>query len=308
MKGRPLAMISARQVEYNPPRNIYSTMADYSHLQNVNSLAANASPIPRYLTLLALKTTARFYKCDGLCVPISSRMIVKKGINVNLTEAATMAFVAAQTRIPVPRVHCLVTHRNVTYIVMERMRGKTLADAWPNLSEGDVERILLQLRGMIEELRAIPAPGDAIQSCVGGSLRDSRIPRSSPRFGPFPSVRAFHEWLREGLAPGQKPRHVDDEEWADIQYMIAMQERHIEAPVFTHGDLNPFNIIVREGKIEAIIDWDFSGWLPRYWEYTSVWLGNKTRIAWQNMAAKFIDPWPNELRMETIRQKWWGDF
>ncbi|EGX93679.1 Protein kinase-like domain [Cordyceps militaris CM01] len=201
-----------------------------------------------------------------------------------------MAFIAARTKIPVPRVHCSFTRRNVTYIVMERMRGKTLADAWPSLSDADVERILLQLRGMLDELRAVPAPGTAIQSCIGGSLRDSRIPRPEPRFGPFSTTHAFHEWLREGLGPEEKPRYVDDEEWTDIKYMIAMQNRDCESPVFTHGDLNPFNIIVRDGNIEAIIDWEFSGWLPPYWEYTSVWLGNKIRGAWQQMAAKFIDP------------------
>ncbi|OAR01097.1 hypothetical protein LLEC1_05446 [Akanthomyces lecanii] len=283
-------------------------MANHGEVQNVNNLAKNDSLVSKCLTLLALKITARFYNCSGPCVPISTRMIVKNGVNVSLTEAATMAFVAAQTKVPVPRVHCAFTHKKVTYIVMERMRGKTMADAWPDLSREDVERILLQLRDMVEELRAIPAPGLSIQSCVRGSLRDSRIPRSEPRFGPFASTQAFHKWLREGLMPDQKPRHVDDDEWADIKDMIAMQDREWETPVFTHGDLNPFNIIVRDGNIEAIIDWEFSGWFPRYWEYTSVWLGNKTRTAWQDMTAKFIDPWPNELRMETIRQKWWGDF
>ncbi|KAJ4164508.1 hypothetical protein LMH87_006180 [Akanthomyces muscarius] len=266
-------------------------------------LAINNSFLRRYLTLAALKTTSRFYRWDGPCVPILSRIIVKKGENVYLEEAATMAFVNDRTKIPGPRVHCSFTHRNKTYIVMERVRGKNLADALPKLSEAQLECILAELRGVLEELRALPAPETAIQSCLGGSLRDSRIPRPEPRFGPFPSTQAFHEWLREGLGPDQKPRYVDDEKWADIQRMIAMQNQKWEMPVFTHGDLNPFNIIVRDGKVEAIIDWEFSGWLPRYWEYTSVWLGNKTRMAWQNMAAKFIDPCPNELEMETIRQR-----
>ncbi|OAA81551.1 Protein kinase-like domain protein [Akanthomyces lecanii RCEF 1005] len=134
-----------------------------------------------------------------------------------------MAFVKGRTKIPVPRVHCSFTHRKKTYIVMERVRGKTLADALPKLSEAQLECIFAELRGILEELRALPAPGTAIQSCLGGSLRDSRIPRPEPRFGPFPSTQAFHEWLREGLGPDQKPQYVDDEEWAEIQRMIAMQ-------------------------------------------------------------------------------------
>ncbi|XWW97824.1 hypothetical protein V2A60_005811 [Cordyceps javanica] len=284
-------------------------MADGIESQDAAGLAINDGKLRRRLTLIALKTMSRFCKYNGPCVPISSRIIVKKGVRVNLTEAATMAFVAARTNIPVPRIHCAFTRRDVTYIVMERIRGKTLAHAWPSLSKADVERILLQLRGMLNELRALPAPGAAIQSCVGGSLYDFRIHRpDEPRFGPFASTRAFHEWLREGLGPEQKPRYVDDDEWDDIRNMIAMQDREYGAPLFTHGDLNPFNVIVREGSIVGIIDWEFSGWLPHYWEYTSVWLGNKTRIGWQRMAERFIDPWPDQLQMESTRQKWWGDF
>ena len=38
--------------------------------------------------------------------------------------------------------------------------------------------------------------------------------------------------------------------------------------MFTHGDLTLWNVMVRKGKIAAIIDWECSGWRPDYWEYT----------------------------------------
>jgi thiamine kinase-like enzyme len=38
-------------------------------------------------------------------------------------------------------------------------------------------------------------------------------------------------------------------------------------PTFTHGDLQRKNIIVgKDGRI-TIIDWEFAGWYPSYWEY-----------------------------------------
>ncbi|KHO00643.1 Protein kinase-like domain protein [Metarhizium album ARSEF 1941] len=280
--------------------------------QEPDGLAIRNTALRRYLTMLALKTTARFYKWDGPCVPVSRSIMVKKGKRVvGLTEAATMAFIAARTKIPVPRVHCSFTCNHSTYVVMERIPGKTLADAWPALSDSELEHIFSQLRDMLRELRALPAPGTAIESCVGGSLRDSRIPWSRARFGPFPSTLAFHRWLRQGLEPGQFPNRERDngEDWVDIKRMVAMQDdREWPSPVFTHGDLNPFNIIVRDAKIVAIIDWEFSGWYPYYWEYTSAWLGNKTRGAWQKVVPKFLEPCQDELQMEKIRQRWWGDF
>jgi thiamine kinase-like enzyme len=39
----------------------------------------------------------------------------------------------------------------------------------------------------------------------------------------------------------------------------------------THGDLTPWNVIIHKGKIAAIIDWEFSGWRPDYWEYTKAY-------------------------------------
>src|SRR5690606_20631576 len=95
-----------------------------------NHLAVNDTFFRRLLTLLALKTTARLYRYDGPCVSISKNLIVKTGPFVHLTESATMNFVAANTSIPVPRVHCSFVHRNQAYIVMDRIQGVSLAEAY----------------------------------------------------------------------------------------------------------------------------------------------------------------------------------
>ena len=34
---------------------------------------------------------------------------------------------------------------------------------------------------------------------------------------------------------------------------------------FTHADLAPRNIMIRDGRVVAIVDWAFSGWYPEYW-------------------------------------------
>ncbi|RVX71707.1 hypothetical protein B0A52_03891 [Exophiala mesophila] len=280
-------------------------------------LAVRNTILNRFLTLLALKTTARFFQRHGPCSPISQNLVVKTGKFVHLTEAATLRFIRSNTTIPVPRVHCSFIHDNQAYIAMERIRGETIADAWPSLSTSDLESLFAQLRHILKEMRSLRPFGTGVRSCTGSSFRDSRIPRSKPRFGPFETIHELHVWLRDGFQleqhqgrdrDRQRQRQLDDQDWTEIQDMISKQDGPWPPPIFTHGDLNPFNILVRGAQVVGIIDWEFSGWYPYYWEYTSTWHGNKTRQAWQDVIPKFLDPDPECLKMETIRQRWWGDF
>ncbi|KAF2264792.1 hypothetical protein CC78DRAFT_516300 [Lojkania enalia] len=245
-------------------------------------LAINNTFIRRFLTLLALHTTAKFYSRDGLCVPISKHKIVKTGRRVHLTEGATMKY---------------------------RIQGEELPKAWKSMSKESVESVFAQLRKIFQELRALtPPPGTGVESCVGGSLYDSRIPRGNPRFGPFKTIQEFHFWLRRDLKPEDLKDREKDQDWHNLQDMMSKQDGPWPPPVFTHGDLNPFNVLVCGDNVAGIIDWEFSGWYPHYWEYTSAWFGNVTRTEWQGMLDKVLDrPSPEEFKMEEVRNKWWGE-
>ncbi|KLO82294.1 Uncharacterized protein LW93_9485 [Fusarium fujikuroi] len=209
--------------DYVPPPDHRATQHE-----GTSSLAINNTFPRRFMTLVALKTSARFYKHDGPCILISKSLIVKKGSFVHLTEAATMHFVAANTSIPVPTVHCSFVHKKRAHIVMQRIRGTSLAEAWKPLSEADLASIFAQLRHMLEELRALVPPNSVgVESCTGGSLRDSRIPRSRPRFGPFKSIQHFHRWLWEDLETDSQPDHIEDQDWKDIKEMATKQNATI---------------------------------------------------------------------------------
>lgn len=289
----------------------YLSVADKSSTQHEGTehLAINNTFIRRSLALLALKTTARFYAWMGFCIPISKKKIIKTGPFVHLIEAATTKFVAENTSIPVPKIHCSFVYRNRAYIVMERIQGDELPTAWKKLSEGSRQKVFDQLKRMLRELRALEPPsGTGVESCTGGSLRDSRIPRSCPRFGPFKTIQEFHLWLREDLQPSKVEGRENDQDWQDIRDMAAKQDGPWPPPVFTHSDLNPFNILVRGDQVVGIIDWELSGWYPNYWEYTSAWLSSVTRTEWRGSIDKFLNPFPQELKMEATRQKWWGEF
>ncbi|KAF2478357.1 kinase-like protein [Lindgomyces ingoldianus] len=224
-------------------------------------LAINNTFVRRFLTRLALHPTAKFYSRDGLCVPISKHKIVKTGRRVHLTEGVAIKYLAGNTAIPVPKVHCSFLHKNRAYIVMERIQGEELSKAWNSMSKESVEGVFAQLRKIFQELRALTPPGTGVESYIKGSLYDSR-------------------------------------NRVEIHVLV----------LFTHGDLNPINVLVCGGNVVGIIGWEFSRWYPHYWDYTSAWFGNVTRTEWQGMLDKVLDrPRPEELRMEEVRNKWWDE-
>lgn len=220
-----------------------------------------------------------------------------------------MRYLAERTSIPVPKVYCSFLHKKRAYIVMEKIQGEILPKVWKSLSAEQLEGIFTQLRKILQELRALEPPqGTGVESCVGGSLYDSRISRGNPRFGPFKTMQEFHFWLRRDLKPEDLQDQEKNQDWHDLQDMMRRQDGPWPQPCFTHGDLNPFDILVRDGKVVGLIDWEFSGWYPRYWEYTSAWFGNVTRTEWQGLLHKILDPpRPEEFKMEEIRNKWWGE-
>lgn len=42
---------------------------------------------------------------------------------------------------------------------------------------------------------------------------------------------------------------------------------------FTHADLHPSNILIDQGRLSAILDWECAGFFPEYWEYTKAMYG-----------------------------------
>lgn len=49
--------------------------------------------------------------------------------------------------------------------------------------------------------------------------------------------------------------------------------------VFTNGDIAPYNIlVVEDGRISGLIDWEAAGYYLEYWEYTTAY--NSAKRAW----------------------------
>jgi serine/threonine protein kinase len=136
---------------------------------------------------------------------------------------------------------------------------------WPAMGEPQRERALKDLQGILQQLRGIPAPATmtSIGAIDNGLAVDVRS-RHAEFGGPFGTESEFNEWLVSLIHPESMqyrgPFYIDT-----IRNCLGKYNHQLR---FTHGDLGPHNILVSEdGAVTAIIDWEFAGWYPEYWEF-----------------------------------------
>ena len=155
--------------------------------------------------------------------------------------------------------------------------------------------LLADLRRAFDSLRSIPAPSDAITDVNGGPVRSIRD-GSTKVLGPFDNQGLFKDALLN-MAGGAVAHRVPELRRLAIP-VHAMQHRIF----FTHGDLHSENIIVKDGRLAGIVDWEYAGWFPEYWEFTML----EKHIAhtpvsqqfWDTVAPFGVEPYRDELQLE----------
>lgn len=184
--------------------------------------------------------------------------IIKFGEPVDIQEAKASSFIAkSDLDIPIPTVYFAELCDGTTIIEMEMNQmipGDTLEKVWPTLSAEEKRSYGQQLRAIVDQLRSLQ--GDYIGSFEQGPAVDAR--RDIHRGGPFFNETDFVEFLLSNTI-STSPKI----------YGKMLRERLSTSHriVLTHGDLSQKNILVREGRIVGLIDWEFAGWYPEYWEF-----------------------------------------
>jgi aminoglycoside phosphotransferase len=224
-------------------------------------------------------------------VKIDLSKVVKLGPNIEMTEAESMKFIRNNTTIPVPRVLKAYTKEECGYIVMEFIEGELLEKVWPKLPSDERRVILAELKDYVRQMRQIPCPDKALIGSVTGGPAVDRRQVSSIRGGPFASEVEFNEWQLAQLQPQTSSIHRD---------LYAGMHKTNHQIVFSHGDLAFHNVIVKDGHIAAIIDWEYAGWYPEHWDYckTIAFLSG-TEELWVCGKEIFENSYPSEFLMDT---------
>lgn len=233
---------------------------------------------------------------------VDEKTVVKTGDDTRMAEAAAMSFVREKTGLPVPKVldaYVDAESSNV-FIVMEYIDGRPLDEKWDSYSELQKRSIECQLEKYLKEMRQIS--GTFVGSVDGSLCHDPLFDDAPTLSGPFESEAAFHE----GLVSVMKEKGYSA--WTDmvIRFIEKIPPHRI---VFTHNDIAPRNILVRDAKVVGIVDWEFAGFYPEYWEYVKAFCWPDWQSSWikEGVLDKILEPYLLELAyMMHVRNIIWG--
>ena len=128
-----------------------------------------------------------------------------------------------------------------------------------------------QVTEVLRELRKYTSP--VAQKVDGTPLDDTAIGVCSDLLPCCKKIGSTGEdWIdniSEELRHGLARRHETNDPVVIEEKLGQIRERFPnQGPyVLTHGDLHAGNIMVKDGKIEAIIDWELAGYYPWWFEY-----------------------------------------
>ncbi|KAL2260311.1 hypothetical protein VTK26DRAFT_5719 [Humicola hyalothermophila] len=200
-----------------------------------------------------------------------------------MAERPTLPYFALAELLPAPLPTSglvATTQSSIDFIVMEYIPGETLGHAWPRLSTAEREAIVSQLREHLDELRSIPPP-DYYGGIWRQPIRDRQFVDPNNQGYPHPDKTIVQP-------------HATEEEWVEAMWRIIDLLGH--AAVFTHANLFPGNIMLREDGSPVIIDWENSGWYPSFWEYCcAIMISMGESSDWAEWIHKFLDEYVAEL-------------
>jgi len=223
---------------------------------------------------------------------LKARTAAERGGLENEFEAMQLA--RRHTDVVVPRPLDLVSDAERSYLLSSALPGRHIGLCIDTMSDEEVEVFVQDLRKWLMQIRSIPkaiAPEYKLSSAVGKGCHDYRISAGvaydkarGDFFGPFRNEKDFNDVLRCGALPE-----------------VVHRDGH--QIVFTHGDLNMRNIMVRDGKLSGIVDWENAGWFPEHWDYNKAHFITKHHWRWKRIVDRVfedIGDYQGELAIEKM--------
>lgn len=202
--------------------------------------------------------------------------VVKITPRTTSTEAHALSFLhSTKLDLPIPRLIWWLEHGGSAFTVMQRVEGENLSLIKDSLDEETRKAILQEVHSTLLKLSTIPQPADdrgkVMISSSGHDLPDP-VMFFEERCGPFDSVLECWSYVSNCV-------NIDEfNQKTDVDTRRIMEADQIS---YVHPDLRMYNVIVHNGHVSAIIDWEDSGWFPSSWQvHTMHWFSTFGCTGW----------------------------
>lgn len=227
-------------------------------------------------------------------------LIIKFGTDVSPSESSATRYVADNTTIRVPVIYATFVDktqgpRPVTYIIEERLPGATLGAVLPKLDEDTFAALRKELRDILAQLSMLSTHRTSLGPFEGPWRNDYFRPFLERFPCTIDDARTSREFIEYFLGVSRS---------RDISYSRSTEECLLpfdfdRPPTFSHGDLGPSNIMVEDGHIVGIIDWEQAGWYPYFWDHFVASGAGKGMLnekdMWTSFYAQVFQTYPEEL-------------
>ncbi|KAM3557258.1 hypothetical protein ARSEF4850_005156 [Beauveria asiatica] len=144
---------------------------------------------------------------------------------------------------------------NVKWMISTKLPGTVTMATIFRMSYPQRREFVRDLAAVIKQINDIPNnTGRFICGAGGGRIYDWRCAMANG-CGPFDTEEAF-------------TRHLSRDSYVEDAIPSAFNTKH--RSVFTHSDLHTCNILRHNGRLTGIVDWESSGFMPEYWDFTKV--------------------------------------
>jgi aminoglycoside phosphotransferase (APT) family kinase protein len=199
-------------------------------------------------------------------------------------EVMALRLVEEYTYVPAPLWIDDYEENGNIILIMTQVRGQPLQRVFHRLSYQEREQLSEDLKIVIHQLRRIPNKTPyRFANTLGSALFDYRV----GEFGPFTQASDFHKHLIPEYTEAETRRTI-----------TPIHSRHHRS-FFTHADINWTNILVDQGRLTALVDWECAGHFPEYWEFTKAMYGIINNSAMEKvMRDAFDEDYEDELKVE----------
>jgi aminoglycoside phosphotransferase len=171
---------------------------------------------------------------------------------------------ALPAEIPAPRPLECGRDDELSWLLMPRMPGRALGDAWSDTSAAELRGYVRELGELVRAVHAWRPPEELrmLIESAEPSDADDALAITGKRLIPLARKQQLRlvEYVRTlPFVPG---------ELLDAVVEALPPELPPEPTVLLHGDVTPGNVLVAGGRISALLDWEWSWFGPRCAEST----------------------------------------